>query len=96
MDIGRDVLTQTLLGSTEAEKVFTPWWITVHHYLVYTIVILVSEKKPKLTETGENARLQKSAYFHADTVTVFCLFSNTFCKKLPIFTFVSFPAKASF
>ena len=44
MDIGRDVLTQTLLGSTEAEKVFTPWWITVHHYLVYTIVILVSEK----------------------------------------------------
>ena len=44
MDIGRDVLTQTLLGSTEAEKVFTPWWITVYHYLVYTIVILVSEK----------------------------------------------------
>ncbi len=47
MDIGRDVLTQTLLGSTEAEKVFTPWWITVHHYLVYTIVILVSEKNEK-------------------------------------------------
>ena len=40
MDIGRDVLTRTLLGSTEAEKVFTPWWITVHHYLVYAIVIL--------------------------------------------------------
>ena len=40
MDIGRDVLTRTLLGSTEAEKVFTPWWITLHHYLVYTIVIL--------------------------------------------------------
>jgi len=40
MDIGKDVLTRTLLGSTEAEKVFTPWWITVHHYLVYSMVIL--------------------------------------------------------
>ncbi|TRY73244.1 hypothetical protein TCAL_07398 [Tigriopus californicus] len=40
MDIGRDVLTRTLLGSTDSEKVFTPWWITAHHYLVYTIVIL--------------------------------------------------------
>ena len=39
MDIGKDVLTKTLLGSTESEKVFTPWWITAHHYLVYSMVI---------------------------------------------------------
>jgi hypothetical protein len=40
MDIGRDVLTRTLIGSTDSEKVFTPWWVTLHHYLVYTLVIL--------------------------------------------------------
>ncbi len=40
MDLGRDVLTRTLIGSTESEKVFTPWWVTIHHYLVYTLVIL--------------------------------------------------------
>ena len=40
MDLGRDVLTRTLIGNTEAEKVFTPWWITIHHYLVYFLVVL--------------------------------------------------------
>ena len=40
MDIGRDVLTRTLIGNTDAEKVFTPWWITLHHYLVYFLVVL--------------------------------------------------------
>ena len=40
MDIGKDVLTKTIIGTTDAEKVFTPWWITLHHYLVYTLVVL--------------------------------------------------------
>ena len=40
MDLGRDVLTRTLLGNTESEKVFTPWWITLHHYFVYFLVVL--------------------------------------------------------
>ncbi|XP_059089762.1 uncharacterized protein LOC131885667 isoform X3 [Tigriopus californicus] len=40
MDIGRDILTNTLLGSKDWEKVFSPWWITVHHYLVYSLVVL--------------------------------------------------------
>ena len=39
MDIGKDVLTKTIIGTTDAEKVFTPWWITLHHYLVYTLVV---------------------------------------------------------
>ena len=40
MDLGRDVLTKNLLGSNESEKVFTPWWITLHHYFIYFLVIL--------------------------------------------------------
>ena len=40
MDLGRDVLTRTLLGNTDSEKVFTPWWITLHHYFVYFLVVL--------------------------------------------------------
>ena len=40
MDLGRDVLTRTLIGNTDAEKVFTTWWVTLHHYLVYFLVIL--------------------------------------------------------
>ena len=40
MDIGRDVLTKSLIGNTCAEKVFTPWWITLQHYLVYFLVVL--------------------------------------------------------
>ena len=39
MDITRNVLTDILIGSTESEKVFTPWWVTMHHYLIYTLVI---------------------------------------------------------
>ena len=39
MDITRNVLTDILIWSTESEKVFTPWWVTMHHYLIYTLVI---------------------------------------------------------
>ena len=48
MDIGKDVLTKTIIGTTDAEKVFTPWWITLHHYLVYTLVVLGKTFKPTL------------------------------------------------
>ena len=47
MDIGKDVLTKTIIGTTDAEKVFTPWWITLHHYLVYTLVVLGKSFKLK-------------------------------------------------
>ena len=40
MDLGRDVLTKTLLGNSSAEQVFTPSWITFQHYLVYFLVVL--------------------------------------------------------
>ena len=40
MNIGPDVLTKTLMGNTSAEKVLTPWWITLQHYLVYFLVAL--------------------------------------------------------
>ena len=40
MDLGRDVVTQALIGNTEAEKVFTPWWISLQHYMVYFLVVL--------------------------------------------------------
>ena len=40
MDLGRDVLTKNLLGSNDSEKVFTPWWVTLHHYFIYFLVIL--------------------------------------------------------
>ena len=40
MNIGPDVLTKTLIGNTSAEKVLTPWWITLQHYLVYFLVAL--------------------------------------------------------
>ena len=50
MDIGKDVLTKTIIGTTDAEKVFTPWWITLHHYLVYTLVVLGKTFKPTLCD----------------------------------------------
>ena len=50
MDIGKDVLTKTIIGTTDAEKVFTPWWITLHHYLVYTLVVLGKTFKPSLCD----------------------------------------------
>ena len=40
MNIGPDILTKTLMGNTSAEKVLTPWWITLQHYLVYFLVAL--------------------------------------------------------
>lgn len=39
MDLGRDVITQAI-DCTEAERAFQPWWVTVQHYLVYSLVIL--------------------------------------------------------
>ena len=39
MDLGRDVITKAI-DCTEAERAFQPWWVTVQHYLVYSLVIL--------------------------------------------------------
>ena len=53
MDIGKDFLTETLLGSKDSEKVFTAWWISAHHYLIYTLVILGKNGKRSLKEATE-------------------------------------------
>ena len=66
MDLGRDVITKAITA-TDAERVFEPWsgkkyvktfftlffhrWVTVQHYLVYSLVILGI---PKYTREVEN------------------------------------------
>ena len=63
MDIGKDVLTKTIIGTTDAEKVFTPWWITLHHYLVYTLVVLGKTFEPTLCDIVYEYKLNRIVYY---------------------------------
>ena len=73
MDIGKDVLTKTIIGTTDAEKVFTPWWITLHHYLVYTLVVLgiflfTIKEMFKIEVKGRKIRCRINSFLFQDSL----------------------------